>query len=96
MPKRTPKNQYVVNPYTGRNVKVGSRIHQNLVNSGAFKKQNNYSDSDSISSSDNSFSSDDEKSEEYNTPNNQRIMNPKQDLTQEEQELIIELANQLK
>ena len=95
MPKRIPQNQYVVNPYTGRNVKVGSRIHQNLVNSGAFKNQNNYSDSDSISSSDNSFSSDDdEKSEEY--PNNQRIMNPKQDLTQEEQELIIELANQLK
>lgn len=86
------KTKYVVNPYTGRNVKVGSRIYKNLVNSGAFKKSE-YESDDSISEESSSSQS---SNSIVSILSEDNVIDPKNDLTQEERELIIELANQLK
>ena len=89
------KTKYVVNPYTGRNVKVGSRIYKNLVNSGAFKKSE-YESDDSISEEYESDDSSQSSNSIVSILSEDNVIDPKNDLTQEERELIIELANQLK
>ena len=42
----TTNDQYVVNPHTGRNIKIGSSTHRTLLRSGAFLKtaSTDYSD----------------------------------------------------
>lgn len=60
---RVKTGQYVINPFSGRSIKVGSRLHKQLVEAGVFEpqkplikktSQNNHNDDDNFSDEDSS------------------------------------------